>query len=337
MRLSSVILAAVPALVFSVSSLRAAEGWTSNFEKAKATAAGEKRDLIMNFTGSDWCGWCMKLDEEVFSKDAFKQEAPKNFVLVEIDFPQEKQLPEAIKAQNEKLQEMYKVEGFPSIILADAEGRPYAVTGYEEVDAAHYVKMLADLRKVRLARDEGLKKAAAAKGVEKAKAIAAALKEIDKALIHTFYTKEVDEATALDKADVTGLKKSRDEFASQREFDEKLEVLDGELSKLHEEKKFAEFSARVEKFVADEKLSGERKQQTMMIKLAVIGPDKLKEAEKLIEEVIAINPKSGTAEQAKNVKESLKEMAEQVEKSKKEFDGEDPVAPEDEVKPEKKE
>lgn len=338
MRLTSVIFTSLPALVLSVSSLHAAEGWTSDFEKAKTRAVAEKRDLLIDFTGSDWCGWCMKLEEEVFSKDAFKLEAPKNFVLVEIDFPQEKQLPEAIKMQNEKLQEKYKVEGFPSIVLADAEGRPYAVTGYEEGGAAKYMEMLADLRKVRIARDEGLKKAAAAEGVEKAKSIAAALKGIDKELIHTFYTKEVEEAIAADKEDVTGLKKSRDEFASQRAFDEKLEALDEELSKLHEAEKFTEFSARVDKFIADEKLTGERKQQTMMIKLAVIGPDKLKDAEKLIDEVIALDPKSDTAEQAKNVRESLKEMADQVEKSKKEFDGEDPIVPEDgDTKPEKKE
>ena len=333
MRPLATLIAAVPALLLSFSPLRAAELWMTDFEKAKATAAAEKRDLLLDFTGSDWCGWCIKLQEEVFGKDAFKLEAPKHFVLVEIDFPQEKELSAAMKAQNEKLQEQYHVEGFPSVVLADAEGRPYAVTGYEEGGAAKFLEHLAELRKVRTARDEGLKKAAAAEGVEKAKAIAAALKEIEPELVHTFYTKEVEEAIAADKDDVSGLKKARGEFASQKEYEEKLTVLDEELSKLHEEEKFDEFTARLDKFIADEKLTGERRQQTMMIKLSVLGPDKLKEAEKLIDEVIAVDPKSETAEQARNVKVGLKEMADQVEKSKKEFHNEDPVVPEEEEKP----
>ena len=144
--------AALPALVLSVSSLRAADAWETDLAKAKATAAKEKRDLLMDFTGSDWCHWCIQLHEEVFDKDAFKQDAPKSFVLLQVDFPQQKEQSEDTKKQNEKLQEEYHIEGFPTIVLADAEGRPYAMTGYEKGGAAKYMQHLTELRKKHAAR-----------------------------------------------------------------------------------------------------------------------------------------------------------------------------------------
>lgn len=310
--------AALTAVVLSIAPSFAADGWVDDFAKAQKTAAKENRDILMDFTGSDWCSWCIQLHTEVFSKDSFKKEAPKHFVLVEVDYPQDKEQSAALKEQNEKLQKDYRVEGFPTVVLADSKGRPYAVTGYEEGGPDNYLKNLEKLRKLRETRDATLKKASAADGTEKAKLIMEALKGIDAGLVHTFYTKEIDEAIAADKDDASGAKKARDEFAGENAFKEKVAGLEDELSKLHEAEKFDEFSARIDKFIADEKLSGAKKQEILMAKLAVYGPDQLEVALKLLDDVIAADPKSDLAEQAKMMKQNLKEMSEQVEKSKKE-------------------
>ena len=323
------IVTAVAAAFFALPAARAADGWMNDFAKAKEKAVQENRDLLIDFTGSDWCGWCIQLNEEVFSKEAFKKEAPKHFVLVELDFPREKEQSKALQDQNEKLQEEYNIEGFPTVILADAQGRPYAVTGYAEGGPDKYLESLGKLRKVRIARDTGLKKAAAAEGEEKAKLIMAALKEIDPGLVQTFYAKEIGEAIAADKEDASGAKKARAGFEKEKAFKEKVAKLEEEISKLHEEEKFDEFSARIDKFIADEKLEGAKKQELMMAKLAVNGPDKLADSLKLLDDVIAVDPKSDMAEQAKLMKENLKEMSEQIEKSK----GEDGEKKEKEEKP----
>jgi thioredoxin-related protein len=308
--------AALPAFILTVSSLRAADTWLTDFEKAKAAAAKDGKDLLMDFTGSDWCGWCIRLHEEVFSKDAFKQEAPKHFVLLELDFPQMKDQPEELKKQNNGLQEKYGIEGFPSIVLADAQGRPYAITGYEAGGAAKYLDHLAELRKVREKRDAGFKKAAAAAGVEKSKLIVEALSELEPHLVHTFYTKEIDEAIAADKEDVTGAKKSRDEFASEGEFRKKVAGLEEELAELHDEKKFEDFRARVDKFIEDEKLTGRRKQEMLMAKLATCEDD-LPAAQIVLDEVIAVDAKSEMAKQAKALKETVTKMQDEEAKNKK--------------------
>jgi thioredoxin-related protein len=126
--------------------------WMTDFEMAKKKAVNEGKDLLINFTGSDWCGWCIRLDEEVFSQQVFVSEAPTRFVLVKIDFPRKTSLPSKLKKQNDRLAKDFQIQGFPTIILADSTGKPYAKTGYQEGGAMAYLQHLAQLRLQRPAK-----------------------------------------------------------------------------------------------------------------------------------------------------------------------------------------
>ncbi len=103
--------------------LAAKPGWTEAFPQAQTQAASEKKHLLLDFTGSDWCGWCIKIDKEVFSKPDFKAFAEKNLVLVELDFPKAKPQSAEVKAQNEALGKKFKVNGYPTLVLLDASGK----------------------------------------------------------------------------------------------------------------------------------------------------------------------------------------------------------------------
>lgn len=99
-------------------------GWTQDYDAALQVAAKEKLPILINFTGSDWCGWCKLMDEKVFAKSEWKKYAEKNLVLVWIDFPQnEKLVPEAFQARNQKLSNEYKIEGFPTFVLLAPDGK----------------------------------------------------------------------------------------------------------------------------------------------------------------------------------------------------------------------
>ena len=87
MKNSRSLLASLLALAFTASAFAGGEGWSDNYAKALAQAKAEKKLVLVDFTGSDWCGWCIKLDKEVFSKPEFKTYAKENLVLVELDFP----------------------------------------------------------------------------------------------------------------------------------------------------------------------------------------------------------------------------------------------------------
>ncbi len=98
--------------------------WTMDFDAAKALAAETGRPLLLNFTGSDWCGWCRLMDKQVFTQEAWLTYAKENFVLVWIDFPSDKSLvPEALVPRNEELRSEFEVGGFPTYILLDADGQ----------------------------------------------------------------------------------------------------------------------------------------------------------------------------------------------------------------------
>ncbi len=148
-RLPLLLIAAVmvAALVFGVlaRSARADEDmWQTDFKAAQAKAKAEKKYMLVDFTGSDWCGWCIKLHHEVFDKEPFKAAAPKQYVLVELDYPQQKKQSDELKKQNKELAETYKIEGYPSVLLMDAEGQVIARTGYRPGGPDDYLKHLAD-------------------------------------------------------------------------------------------------------------------------------------------------------------------------------------------------
>ncbi|MEM7384227.1 MAG: thioredoxin family protein, partial [Verrucomicrobiota bacterium] len=185
-------LAATALLAFSYPAI-GADGWVTDFAAAKKTAEAEKKDLLMDFTGSDWCGWCIKLKEEVFSKEAFKKEAPNHFVLVELDYPRQTEQDPATKAQNEKLRTEYAIQGYPTIYLADSKGTPYARTGYQPGGSAAYLPHLSELRQVREKRDAAMTEAAKAEGLEKAKLLAKALETMEPEIVEVFYKPTVTE------------------------------------------------------------------------------------------------------------------------------------------------
>ena len=133
-------------LAFSVSMALAKPGWTDNYEKAAATAKTEKKLMLLDFTGSDWCPWCMKLDSEVFSKPEFKDYAKANLVLIELDFPRGKTLPKHTKDQNTKLESEYAVKGFPTVIVLDADGKKVGQLGYMEGGPKAFIAELDKLK-----------------------------------------------------------------------------------------------------------------------------------------------------------------------------------------------
>jgi protein disulfide-isomerase len=126
------------------------DAWLTDFEAAKKLAAERKLPILADFSGSDWCGWCIKLDKEVFSKKSFQEYAAGNVVLFLADFPSRKQLPDKVKAQNEKLVELYGIRGFPTVLLLDATGKVLGRTGYQrggpEAYVKHLKKLLADAK-----------------------------------------------------------------------------------------------------------------------------------------------------------------------------------------------
>lgn len=124
----------------------AKEGWLDNLEKAKAQARAENKKILLDFTGSDWCGWCKKLEAEVFSQQAWKDYAAKHLVLVEVDFPHGFQLPPETKKQNDELAKKFAIQGYPTIIITSASGQKKGELGYMPGGPEAFIKAVQKVR-----------------------------------------------------------------------------------------------------------------------------------------------------------------------------------------------
>jgi len=122
--------------------------WLTDFDAAKAKAKSDHKLVLLDFTGSDWCGYCKRMQAEVFSKPQFQDYAAKNLILVELDFPRAKPQSDAVKKQNQKLASEYEIEGFPTLVVLNPEGKRVAnFFGYIEGGPAAIIAALEKLPK----------------------------------------------------------------------------------------------------------------------------------------------------------------------------------------------
>lgn len=116
--------------------------WEENLETALKKAKAENKAVLVNFTGSDWCQWCIRLSDEVFSKSEFEDYAEDNLILVRLDFPRSIEQSAETKLYNNQLAQRYGVQGFPTILLFNSSGNLVLTTGYQPGGPVSYVEHL---------------------------------------------------------------------------------------------------------------------------------------------------------------------------------------------------
>ena len=134
----------------AISNFAASQEWQTNFEEAKKTATEQDKNVVIVFSGSDWCAPCIKLDKNIWQSEAFKKEAAAEWVLVKANFPRKKanELPKEQTEHNRKLAEKYNVEGsFPLVVVLDKNGKVLGKMGFKNVSPEEYIKMIHALEK----------------------------------------------------------------------------------------------------------------------------------------------------------------------------------------------
>jgi len=120
--------------------------WTEDFAEAKAHAAELNRPMLLNFSGSDWCRYCQKLDEEIFSTPQFEAFADENLVLVLVDFPRDKDQSAELKYQNQQLKVRYGFvdgrDGYPTLFITNPDGSALGRMGYMRGGPEPFLKEL---------------------------------------------------------------------------------------------------------------------------------------------------------------------------------------------------
>ena len=119
--------------------------WETDFKLALTKAEKNSKYILLNFSGSDWCVYCGKLDKEVFNNKNFQEYARDNFICVFLDFPLNKPQDQKLKDQNKALVGKYRVRGYPTIVILSPNGKLVKKTGYLPVGAKNYIENLKEI------------------------------------------------------------------------------------------------------------------------------------------------------------------------------------------------
>jgi len=275
--------AAGAAFTMTAPAIAADEIWIEdNMPAALEKAKAEGKDILIDFTGTDWCVWCIRLKDEVFNKSEFKETVPDDFVLVMLDFPNQKPQTDEVKAHNAEWQQKFEIRGYPTIVLTDSEGVEYARTGYREGGPTPYVEHLEELREGKKTRDEALKAAEGAEGVEKAR-------HLDKALsIEGIVVPEREEKMkqiiALDADNSAGLKEKYEKQLKQLE----LENAFSEVENLFRARKTDEALAKLEEIESNYELDNDAFMNLVGMRVSLlINTGNTDAAEKAIENAMS--------------------------------------------------
>jgi thiol-disulfide isomerase/thioredoxin len=206
------------------------EEWITSFEQAKAKAQKENKDILINFTGSDWCTWCIRLAKEVFSQPGFAEYAKDKYILVEADFPMSPLgQPEAIDPQHQELSDTYEFQGFPTIMLFDKQGRPFAQTGYQPGGPQAYNAHLEEFRLARVDRDTSLIAATKLQGAERAKKLDDALGNLPSDLLFPAYESVVEEIIKLDADNTAELRSQYEDRLANHQFMVRVQAIEKQI------------------------------------------------------------------------------------------------------------
>ena len=121
------------------------EVWKTDYEAALTQAQAEGKQVFLLFTGSDWCVWCKRLDQEILATSEFKDYAAGKLILVKLDFPKSTPQSDELKAQNKQLAQQNNIRGYPTVVVLDSSGKRIGNLGYMKGGPAGFINKLQSL------------------------------------------------------------------------------------------------------------------------------------------------------------------------------------------------
>lgn len=126
------------------------QNWEANFAEAKTKAVKENKNILLVFSGSDWCAPCIKLDKNVWQSEIFSKFSKENWIIYKADFPKKKsnQLSQELTNENKALAEKYNKAGnFPLVVLLDKNGKVLGMESFKNISAEEYVQLIHSFEK----------------------------------------------------------------------------------------------------------------------------------------------------------------------------------------------
>lgn len=263
--------------------------WHRDFPTAVAEAKAKGKKLLIVFTGTDWIEICQKFHDDILAQPAFMESVSGRFTLLKLEFPKDNMMPREEAAQKNFLREAYRVRGYPTVVLAEADGRPFGMNGYQPLPPAEYA---AQIRKIDAAHEASLaalKEAGALEGLEKAKQLRRGIPDLPGALTARYYRREMEEIIANDPEDTLEVRDSFSKLISEADYGRKMQ-------ELGKESKWAEMVAATEVFIKENKLEGEALQRALFNQASLHRRMEDIDREKaVLQQIVTIDPESEAA------------------------------------------
>lgn len=265
--------------------------WHTDIETAVGVAKNNKLNLFVLFTGSDWCPMCVKLHNEIVGTQEFREATKNKFVLVKLDFPRTQEMPFRQVQQNERVAQKYRIEGFPTVILLDSNGRPYARTGYQPGGVTDYVVHLDQLDGKLRKRDELFALSERAEGKAGAELLDRALMSLQEDGVLQDYDSEIDKVIELDPNNESGLK---EKYETGRKF--------FRIVSLIQEQRFREAQTVISEFSLKAEAPISSRQRLLYLKAVVLhGLGEESSEIQVLNEAVALDPNSPLSQHLRSI------------------------------------
>lgn len=284
------ILWALPA--FSASEAGAVGIWHRDYASAMNEARAEGKKMLIVFTGTDWIEICAKFYDEILGDPAFIGTVSPQFALLKLEYPKDNVMPREEAAQKAVLREAYRVRGYPTVVLTDAEGRPFGLNGYQPLKPKEYGDQILGILAVHEDNLAAVKESANLDGAEKAKALSRAIPDVPSALIARFYRAEMEAVLAADPDDVLKMAGPFRKLIAEADYSR-------EIQKLARESKWEEMIAATDRHIEGQKLEGESLQGALLNRAGFEKrAGKADVATATLRQILAIDATSGPGEEA---------------------------------------
>ena len=278
--------------------------WHRDFPSAVAEATGKGKKLLIVFTGTDWIEICQKFHDDILAQPAFMEAVSGRFTLLKLEFPKDNMMPREEALQKNFLREAYRVRGYPTVVLAETDGRPFGLNGYQPLPPAEYA---AQIRKIDAAHEASLaamQESESLEGVEKAKRLRRAIPDLPGTLTARYYRREMEAILANDPDDTLELRGPYSKLISEADYGRKMQ-------ELGKESKWAEMVTATEAFIEENKLEGEALQRALFNQASLHRRMEESERERaVLERIVSIDPESEAGQAAKEQLEKGTETGE---------------------------
>lgn len=267
--------------------------WHRDFPTAVTEAKAKGKKLLIVFTGTDWIEICQKFHDDILAQPAFMDAVSGRFTLLKLEFPEDNMMPREEAAQKNFLREAYRVRGYPTVVLAEADGRPFGMNGYQPLPPAEYAAQIRRIDAAHEATLAAMQEAATLEGVEKAKRLRRAIPDLPGNLTVRYFRSEMEAILTNDPDDTLEVRDSFLKLISEADYGRKMH-------ELGKESKWAEMVTATEAFIEENKLEGEALQRALFNQASLHRRMEDSDREKaILQKIVTIDPESEAAQVAR--------------------------------------